>query len=110
LNQNLTPSNFEYAAHIKLLAMMIMDVYFGYRSSPWQSGIYEISNGLLRQCSLRGTCLYDGSQTGLEVIKNRGNARARKTLGFRMPVVKLNDVFDDQLNPARSKKGSLPTE
>ena len=60
-------------------------VYFCDPQSPWQRGTNENTNGLLRQYFPHGTDLRHYSQTDLNAVTQRLNARPRKTLGYATP-------------------------
>jgi transposase, IS30 family len=60
-------------------------VYFAHPHSPWERGICENTNGLLRQYFPRGTDLSIFSQNQLDDIAWKMNARIRKSLGWKAP-------------------------
>ena len=75
----------ELAAHKTLTVATQVQVYFCDPQSPWQRGTNENTNGLLRQYFPHGTDLRNYSQTDLNAVGQRLNARPRKTLGYATP-------------------------
>jgi IS30 family transposase len=72
--------------HHKLLTKNTgVDVYFAHPHAPWERGISENTNGLLRQYLPKGTDLSLFSQDQLDDIAWRLNTRPRKTLGWKAP-------------------------
>jgi IS30 family transposase len=63
-----------------------VDIYFCDPHSPWQRGIDENMNGLLRQYLSRGTDLSVHSAEDLARVAAELNDRPRKRLGFRKPI------------------------
>ena len=75
----------EMAQHTWLERETGIEVYFAHPHSPWQRGICENTNGLLRQFLPRGEDLSRFSQQQLDDIALLMNARIRKSLGNRAP-------------------------
>jgi IS30 family transposase len=75
----------EMAQHRTLTARTGVDVYFAHPRAPWERGIMENTNGLLRQYLPKGTDLSLFSQDQLDDIAWKLNTRPRKTLGWKCP-------------------------
>jgi len=85
----------EMAAHQRLTEATGVKVYFADPRSPWQRGINENTNGLLRQCLPKGSDLSQFTQEELDAIAWKLNTRPRKSLGFRCPAELFTpDDFD----------------
>lgn len=85
----------EMAAHQRLTAATGVKVYFADPHSPWQRGLNENTNGLLRQYLPKGSDLSEYSQEALDAIAWKLNTRPRKSLGFRCPAELFTpDAFD----------------
>jgi len=85
----------EMAAHQRLTEATGVKVYFADQHSPWQRGINENTNGLLRQYLPKGSDLSQFTQAVLDAIAWKLNTRARKSLGFRCPAELFTpDDFD----------------
>lgn len=83
----------EFAAHKKFTVASDVAVYFCDPKSPWQRGTNENTNRLLRQYFPDGTNLAQYSQAHLNKIADRLNQRPRKTLQYRTPASKLNELL-----------------
>jgi IS30 family transposase len=77
----------EMALHRVLTQRTNVSVYFADPSSPWQRGICENTNGLLRQYFPKGTDLSGYTQRQLDRIAYQFNTRPRATLGYQFPAV-----------------------
>lgn len=85
----------EMAAHQRLTEATGVKVYFADPHSPWQRGLNENTNGLLRQYLPKGSDLSGYSQEELDAIAWKLNTRPRKSLGFRCPAELFTpDAFD----------------
>lgn len=85
----------EMAAHQQLTAETGVKVYFADPHSPWQRGINENTNGLLRQYLPKGSDLSGFTQEELDKIAWQLNTRPRKSLGFKCPAELFTpDAFD----------------
>jgi transposase, IS30 family len=85
----------EMSSHQQLTAATGVKVYFADPHSPWQRGINENTNGLLRQYLPKGTDLSTFTQEELDAIAWKLNTRPRKSLGFKCPAQLFTpDDFD----------------
>lgn len=83
------------AQHERLSEITGVAVYFADPHSPWQRGINENANGLLRQYFPKGADLAEFSQDELDAVAWQLNTRPRKRLNFRCPAeLFMPDAFD----------------
>ncbi len=75
----------EMAQHGMITEKTGLKVYFAHPHSPWERGICENTNGLLRQYLPKGQDLNHFSQQQLDQIAWSLNVRPRKTLGWKAP-------------------------
>ena len=85
----------EMTAHQQLAAATGVKDYFADPHSPWQRGINENTNGLLRQYLPKGRDLSQYTQEELDAIAWKLNTRPRRSLGFKCPAELFTpDDFD----------------
>lgn len=95
----------EMALHRRLSQRTGLNIYFADPHSPWQRGICENINGLLRQYLPKGRDLTVFSQRLLNQIADSINTRPRKTLNWRTP----QQMFYEKCNwPVPPWKGMGP--
>jgi transposase, IS30 family len=75
----------EMRHHKRLTQNTGVDVYFAHPRAPWERGINENTNGLLRQYLPKSTDLSVFSQEQLDDIAWLLNSRPRKSLGWKAP-------------------------
>ena len=91
----LTPKTFtvdngmEFAQHQQLEAALGGLVFFAHRYSPWERGLNENTNGLLRQYFPKGCNLARVSEEDVQRIEDLLNNRPRRCLGYRTPAEAL---------------------
>lgn len=83
----------EMSKHAQLTEQTGVAVYFCDPHSPWQRGLNENTNGLLRQYLPKGADLSVYTQEQLDAIAWSLNTRPRKSLGFRSPVEVYSELL-----------------
>ena len=83
----------EMSKHAQLTERTGVAVYFCDPHSPWQRGLNENTNGLLRQYLPKGADLSVYTQEQLDEIAWNLNTRPRKSLGFRSPVEVYSELL-----------------
>ncbi len=84
----------EFYDHALLTRLTGMNVYFCDPCSPWQRGLNENTNGLLRQFFPKGTSLADVTDEKLQHVVDLINNRPRKRFGFRSPAELLQELLE----------------
>ena len=75
----------EMTQHQTLSDTTGIKVYFAHPYSPWERGINENTNGLLRRELPKGSDLSPYTQEQLDAIAFHHNAKPRKSLGWKSP-------------------------
>lgn len=89
----------EFALHGDISRKLSTDVYFADPYAPWQRGLNENTNMLIRRFFPKGTDFNKISEREVQKVQNLINSRPRKTLGFKKPrdlfikEVMLNNKF-----------------
>ncbi len=85
--ETLTVDNgMEFASHKKLKELTGASIYFAHEKSPWERGLNEQVNGLIRQFFPKGTDFSKISPAQLRRAVTLLNQRPRKSLGYRTPL------------------------
>ena len=83
----------EFCNHTIFGNVLGAKTYFTHPHSPWEKGLIENTNGLIRQYFPKGTDFNLISEEELKFVQNELNNRPRKTLGWQMP----KEVFTQHL-------------
>jgi IS30 family transposase len=75
----------EMTHHQALTQSTGIKVFFAHPYSPWERGINENTNGLLRRVLPKGTDLSVHTQEDLDAMAFHHNAKPRKSLGWKSP-------------------------
>ena len=86
MHRPLTVDNgMEFAKFPVLERELEAEVYFAHKHCPWERGLNENTNGLLRQFFPKGTDFSTVSPSRLRRAVALLNSRPRKTLGYQTP-------------------------
>lgn len=83
----------EFALHDIVSKELNTDIYFTNPYSPWERGLNENTNGLIRRFYPKGTDFNKVSEGELLHFQNLLNNRPRKSLNFKTP----NEVFINEV-------------
>ncbi len=81
----------EFAHHLSIAQSLQASVYFARPHHPWQRGLNENTNGLLRHYFPKGANLLKVTPEQVQLAADRLNHRPRQCLGWRTP----HEVFYD---------------
>jgi len=93
----------EFANHKKVSAALMADFYFAKPYHPWERGLNEHTNGLVRQYFPKGTSFKDVTQADVEKVEWILNNRPRKILGFKKPQQILDKLLKAYIEESASK-------
>ncbi|MEX0448064.1 IS30 family transposase [Xenorhabdus sp. SGI246] len=79
----------EFSEHELISKNLETKIYFSHPYSPWERGINENTNGLIRDYFPKGTDFNKVSEREINLVENRLNKRPRKTRGYKTP----NELF-----------------
>jgi IS30 family transposase len=75
----------EFAEHQKMAQTLSANIYFAHPYAPWERGLNENTNGLIRQYLPKSRRLDNVTQQQLIHIMSQLNHRPRKSLGYKTP-------------------------
>ena len=79
----------EFSQHRQMEAALGGLVYFAHRYSPWERGLNENTNGLLRQYFPKGCNFARVTEEDIRRVEDLLNHRPRRCLGYRTPAEAL---------------------
>ncbi|MDX8001186.1 IS30 family transposase [Xenorhabdus sp. Reich] len=80
----------EFSEHELISKNLETKIYFAHPYSPWERGINENMNGLIRDYFPKGTDFNKVSEREVNLVANRLNNRPRKTRDYKTP----NELFN----------------
>ncbi|TDD41844.1 IS30 family transposase [Kribbella antibiotica] len=83
----------EMTRHARITAQTGINVYFADPYSPWQRGLNENTNGLIREYLPKGTDLSVHTAADLQTVADELNDRPRKRLGYYTPTEMLASLI-----------------
>ncbi len=90
----------EFALHDEVEAKLKTRVFFAHPYSPWERGLNENTNGLIRRFYPKGTDFSEYSDADISRVQNLLNDRPRKTLGYKTP----KEVFYEGVRIGKSSQ------
>jgi len=84
----------EFWGHGELGKRLGLDVYFARPYHPWQRGLNEQLNGLVRQFLPKSTDLRTVTEKEMENIETLLNNRPRKTLNYQTPIEVMRNLCE----------------
>lgn len=86
----------EFTKHQQIATKLDAQFFFADPYSPWQRGLNEYNNKLIRQYLPKKTDFNQTSHQTISMIISKLNNRPRKLLGYKTP----NEVFLANFNPS----------
>ena len=83
----------EMAQHQQFTQNTKIKVYFAHKSSPWERGTNENTNGLIRQYFPKGIDFNQVSRYRIKRAQDSLNDRPRKCLNFKKPIEVFNGLL-----------------
>jgi len=82
----------EFAGHKRIARELDVDFYFAHPYAPWERGINENINGLIRQYVPKGTSFAKVDDRRIQHIMDKLNNRPRKSNGYKTPIQVISDL------------------
>ena len=82
----------EFSNHLNIAQRLNCQVFFAFPYHPWERGLNENTNGLIRQYIPKKTDFKDLSDEYVQEVQNKLNNRPRKTLNFLTPIEYLKNM------------------